>query len=991
MKSFIVTPSLEGILSGIRIFVCILIILSAGRVFGQVSGTTFRDFNQNGTRQTTAPIIEPAVGGVVINAYNSADVLIASYTSTAAGEYNIPATGAAYDGTPGSNTGFVAAGAAVRVEFVTPPNALDFTAASGGSYGSSVQFVSGGATAINFAINNPGDYCQSNPPISIACYVIGSGPANENAVVSMPYNSSGQNASAKSMLNTKTALVGATWGIAYQGSSSSLFESAFMKRHSAFGTGGTGAIYITNNANVATSSSSQLYVNLNGLVVSNISTGGTTTINTGIDPHQTNNYNRDVTATNTSSPLTPFDAVGKMSLGGMSLSEDGSKLYVVSLNDRLLVEINIGNPRKAPGTLTGSDVRVWDIPNANCTGGQYRPFGVNFNSGKLYLGVTCDGSTSFSRNDIKAVVYELDPQGSTFTQQLSFPLNYDRKTTCDDDGRDGNWLAWTNTYNNTNRAISGGRSTLTDGFVSIPQALVSDIDFEADGRMIIALMDRSSHQLRHEGEDSFGNCCVYPVLKSDLLMAGKCGAGTPAGMPYTLENNAVVCGGFTGTTGSQQGVLGGREFYQDQSPGLPQHCESTLGGIAVLPGTNEVATGMMDPFTIFSQGISWLNNTNGSIKRNYEIVPNGVGAFGKGAGLGDIAIMCSAAPIEIGNRVWNDFNKDGIQDANETTIEGVIIELVNSQGIVVGTATTNSTGNYYFNNTNVNDTVGVSKPNVLGPQPNSAYTLRISSTQFTGGFGTGTLANLQLTQTDATGTGLANFSNNDASLLGGFAQIAYTTGGYGQNNHTLDFGLTCYVAAPAATVVQSTCAVATGTITITSPTEAGLTYSFDNGVNYGTSATSGALAAGVYQLKVKNAAGCESAATAITINAQPATPAAPAATVVQPTCAVATGTITITSPTEAGLTYSFDNGANYGSSATSGALAAGVYQLKVKNAAGCESSATAITIIAQPATPAAPAATVVQPTCAVATGTITIISPMEAGLTYSFDNGVNYG
>ena len=121
-----------------------------------------------------------------------------------------------------------------------------------------------------------------------------------------------------------------------------------------------------------------------------------------------------------------------------------------------------------------------------------------------------------------------------------------------------------------------------------------------------------------------------------------------------------------------------------------------------------------------------------------------------------------------------------------------------------------------------------------------------------------------------------------------------------------------------------------------------LQFSFDNGATFGTSATSGALTAGTYQVKVRNAAGCESAPTPITINTQPATPAAPTATTVQPTCAVATGTITVTSPTGAGLQFSFDNGATFGTSATSGALAAGNYQVKVKNADGCESAPTPI-------------------------------------------------
>ena len=49
------------------------------------------------------------------------------------------------------------------------------------------------------------------------------------------------------------------------------------------------------------------------------------------------------------------------------------------------------------------------------------------------------------------------------------------------------------------------------------------------------------------------------------------------------------------------------------------------------------------------------------------------------------------------------------------------------------------------------------------------------------------------------------------------------------------------------------------------------------------------------------------AVTSVTIDPQPATPAAPAVTPTQPTCAVATGTITVTAPAPAaGITYSID-------------------------------------------------------------------------------------
>jgi hypothetical protein len=74
------------------------------------------------------------------------------------------------------------------------------------------------------------------------------------------------------------------------------------------------------------------------------------------------------------------------------------------------------------------------------------------------------------------------------------------------------------------------------------------------------------------------------------------------------------------------------------------------------------------------------------------------------------------------------------------------------------------------------------------------------------------------------------------------------------------------------------------------------------------------------------------------------------ATTTQPSCASATGTINVTSPIGAGLTYSI--GGAYQSSATFSGLQAGTYNISVQNGAGCSSSAaTSVTVNPQPIVP----------------------------------------
>jgi hypothetical protein len=146
-------------------------------------------------------------------------------------------------------------------------------------------------------------------------------------------------------------------------------------------------------------------------------------------------------------------------------------------------------------------------------------------------------------------------------------------------------------------------------------------------------------------------------------------------------------------------------------------------------------------------------------------------------------------------------------------------------------------------------------------------------------------------------------------------------------------------ATPTTTVIQPTCAVATGTITVTAPTS-GVTYSFDNGGTFQASATSSALASGRYQVVVKdNTSNCVSTATATTVNAQPASVTIINVTKGDPSVlscpALNNGTINVTA-SGSNLQFSIDNGVTWQASNSFTSLVAGSYTIKVKdNITGC--------------------------------------------------------
>jgi hypothetical protein len=76
--------------------------------------------------------------------------------------------------------------------------------------------------------------------------------------------------------------------------------------------------------------------------------------------------------------------------------------------------------------------------------------------------------------------------------------------------------------------------------------------------------------------------------------------------------------------------------------------------------------------------------------------------------------------------------------------------------------------------------------------------------------------------------------------------------------------------------------------------------------------------------------------------------------VVQPTCASTTGSISITSTTLSTDTYSIDGGLNYQASKLFTGVAPGTYTVTTLNAGGCVSAGTAATVNAALAIPAQP-------------------------------------
>lgn len=782
------------------VIILFLLIALISPVFSQtaVTGEVFRDFNSSGVRETGGSYNEPPVANVTVTAYDLAGNIVDTTTTDANGQYSLTL--------PASLNG-----ERVKIEFTNLPNNLQpgtHEGAGTSGSGTTVQFITGGgATTVDLSLSAVGQYCGAGtnpqPDVVTSCFVFGDQTTTDPTVVQVSYNATGNNVPYTELANAMES--GTVYGFGYHNPSNIVFFSNYVRRHA-----GT-----TPNGGTAGANLDTLYAysrNGDSTTTFDMETLGAASFGSDNRTATWDFISEDDTSTGISEDN--WDMVGKVGAGDVELSDDGNLLFVTNLNARRVevftVSYGVASATTGfiPGAISLTHTGAIGPFTPACSNGVARPFGLKYHDGQLYTGVVCTAESGGTASDLTSHVFE----GATeiFSMDLQFSLTSNHRgcagaeSTCTQGASTisphfGDWNPWSTSFTvrgeNTNDATHGSQ-------VSGPEPILSDIEFDNNGDMILGFRDR------------FGDMVGYNSISDPLsnIFYSSWGAGDM----YRVCNvsGTFVLEGFAGCPQNATNGDGpnGGEFYPSDNA-INFHGEAFQGALVQVPGRGEVVTSYLDPTNrVFSGGFRRVSNVDGSSSpaTGAEIFnTTGPGSepntAGKGNGMGDLEALCPPAPLEIGNLVWIEDVRDGIQGTGtETTFPNILLELIDpTTGLVIAQSTTDATGHYYFNATDAQwdtngdsifgdapplwdlDADGIPDPDEpRGIMPFTNYTVRVADSNFTTGQ---PLENLFSTAINI-GSGITenSFIISDSEGI----SVTFSTGAFGVNNHTLDFGFT---------------------------------------------------------------------------------------------------------------------------------------------------------------------------------------------------------
>ncbi|RCK71118.1 DUF11 domain-containing protein [Desertihabitans brevis] len=784
-----------GLVAGALSGTSLAVLPATAAVGDTITGAAWQDWDANGVFDS----YEQSLAGVEVYAYDPDGNVAGPVETGADGSYELEVTSDA---------------AQWRVEADVPDTsqwAAWRDGASGSQNLSTVQFVTSvPADDVDFSFQVPDAYVENDPLVYTPIFRFGTydgGSATKTGASIMPYSSTSncntppvvQDPWDQCVVPTQAKVdfseVGATYGSTWQraaevGEPGTVFTSAYLRRHAAFGPGGLGAIYqVTPNGDDwdAATADADVYVDLvaEGVDLGQSVIGGrpdseAETLASGYD------WTRD--------PLA-WPNIGKAGIGGIAFSTDERSLFAVNLYNKSLVRIETGKPAVADPEVTDINLPFLDADP------DLRPAGISANPmrNEMYLTVTDTAESSQNRSELRGYVYRFSPDDPVGTMQLAleFPLDFARADIAPTIEMD--YQPWTN--DQAKFIAAGGGNPASLG-INFNQPVVAEAKY-LHGNLVIGVRDRTGDSVGSFGMylADTGTAQVGSVRSSGgVYLAGPTADGTG----WQIEQDGVV-NGVDGDGAYSEGDSGpGGSGYFDTSwiyentaaypPPQPHHSEA-LGSVVVLPSREDgiLTTGLHVGDYGNQVGVRRLYQATGE---HYD--PKGAvilqvrgpqpgepfDVTTKGNGIGSMTIMASTAPIEIGNYVWYDVDRDGVQDADEAPVVGATVNLYaadedgNRTGAPIATVETDQYGQYYFTS------------GVHGVLPNTRYVIGVddAADYETGGV----LEEWVPTVADTGDENSLDPDRNDSDGIvdeaNGLPYISLTTGDLGDNDHTFDFG-----------------------------------------------------------------------------------------------------------------------------------------------------------------------------------------------------------
>ncbi|GAA3927684.1 SdrD B-like domain-containing protein [Microbacterium soli] len=388
-KSTSLKKGLAGLSAAALVTGGLVLVSTVAHAAEPINGSVFIDYDGDGEFTASGDVVDALMGGVTVTAYDESGVAVGSTTSMpealadAGGNYILELDGSVETGDP------------IRLEFTGLPHGLGDSFDAGRS---SVRFITAGeASSVDYGVFDPVTYIPSNVdatevPLFAAIQsagLPGGDASSQAAVVGTPWQvtpnpvTSSPSAMSERRVFATYGEVGSVWGLAYNAPQRSLYAAATYKRFSALGSLGLGGIYRINGVMgddgrmAATGTSVEPWLDVVddlgidvGTVLSNVDRGLTNS------------------ATEALPDSDAFAQAGKVGIGGVAVTADGSHLIFVNLHDRDLYVVDLPENGSKP-----SPTDVTRLPFSDELADGQQPWAVTIDRGTVYVGYVDTGET----------------------------------------------------------------------------------------------------------------------------------------------------------------------------------------------------------------------------------------------------------------------------------------------------------------------------------------------------------------------------------------------------------------------------------------------------------------------------------------------------------------------------------------------------------------------------------------------------------------------